>query len=138
MLFRSYRTHGKHEIYAKGKSVNLESYEHSLVIDAADAARVRPKQHDVPMTAAEEDRLRRKKAWEEAAKVRQIYEELVLKKPQPAVVQIGSLAAIRETTGGNGGLASTGGDAGNGHANGNGDGAVAKTESSEVALPAGD
>ncbi len=93
-----YRTHGKHEIYAKGRSVNLANYEHSLVIDAADAARVRPKEHDVPMTAADEDRLRRKKAWEEAAKVREIYEEMVLKKPKAEVVQIGSLAQIKAAT----------------------------------------
>src|SRR5499427_2969006 len=93
-----YKTHGKHEIYAKGKSVNLESYEHHLKIDAEDAARVRHLEHDIPLTAAEEDRMRRKKAWEEAAKVRAIYEELVLKKPQPAVVQIGSLNDIAKAT----------------------------------------
>src|SRR5207248_1784042 len=89
-----YRTHGKHEIYAKGKSVNLESYEHSLKIDAEDAARVRHLEHDVPLTAAEEDRARRKKAYEEQAKVRAIYEELVLKKTQPAVVHIGTVQDI--------------------------------------------
>jgi len=93
-----YKTHGKHEIYAKGKKVNLESYEHHLKIDAEDAARVRHLEHDIPLTAAEEDRMRRKKAWEEAAKVRAIYEELVLKKPQPAVVQIGSLGDIAKAT----------------------------------------
>ena len=93
-----YRNHGKHEIYAKGKTVNLQSFEHSLVIDANDAARVRHLEHDVPLTAAEEDRTRRKKAYEEQAKVRAIYEELVLKKPQPAVVQIGSLTDIKQAT----------------------------------------
>ena len=90
-----YKTHGKHEIYAKGKKVGLENYEHSLRIDADDAARVRHLEHDIPLTAAEEDRIRRKKAFEEAAKVRKIYEELVLKKPQEAVVQIGSLDQIK-------------------------------------------
>ncbi len=93
-----YKNHGKHEIYAKGKAVNLRSFEHSLVIDANDAARVRHLEHDVPLTAAEEDRTRRKKAYEEQAKVRAIYEELVLKKPQPTVVQIGSLTDIRQAT----------------------------------------
>ena len=93
-----YKTHGKHEIYAKGKKVNLESYEHHLKIDSEDAARVRHLEHDIPLTAAEEDRMRRKKAWEEAAKVRAIYEELVLKKPQPTVVQIGSLNDIAQAT----------------------------------------
>ena len=47
------------------------------------------------MTAAEEDRIRRKKALEEAAKVRKIYEELVLKKPTETVVQIGTMDQIR-------------------------------------------
>jgi hypothetical protein len=89
-----YRSHGKHDIYAKGKNVSLESYEHSLRIDAKDAARVRHIEHDIPVTAAEENRMRRKKALEEQAKVRAIYEELVLKKPQQPVVQIGSLSEI--------------------------------------------
>jgi uncharacterized radical SAM superfamily Fe-S cluster-containing enzyme len=93
-----YKNHGKHEIYAKGKAVNLQSFEHSLVIDANDAARVRHLEHDVPLTAAEEERTRRKKAYEEQAKVRAIYEELVLKKPQPTVVQIGSLTDIKQAT----------------------------------------
>ena len=59
-----YKEHGKHEIYAKGKAVNLDSFEHSLIIDADDAARVRHLEHDIPLTAAEEDRTRRKKAME--------------------------------------------------------------------------
>jgi tetraether lipid synthase len=90
-----YKEHGKHEIYAKGKKVGLDNYEHSLRIDAEDAARVRVLEHDIPVTAAEEDRIRRKKAFEEAAKVRRIYEELVLKKPQEPVVQIGTMDQIR-------------------------------------------
>src|SRR5579859_736571 len=89
-----YKNHGKHEIYAKGKSVNLGSYEHSLVIDADDAARVRHLEHDIPLTAAEENRIRRKMALEEQARVRAIYEELVLKKPQTSVVQIGTVCDI--------------------------------------------
>jgi uncharacterized radical SAM superfamily Fe-S cluster-containing enzyme len=93
-----YKTHGKHEIYAKGKKVNLESYEHSLKIDSDDASRVRHLEHDVPLTAAEEERARRKKAYEEQAKVRAIYEELVLKKPQPTVVQIGTVSDIAKAT----------------------------------------
>jgi 7,8-dihydro-6-hydroxymethylpterin dimethyltransferase len=83
-----YRTHGKHEVYAKGKKVNLESYEHSLQINTADAARVRQRSES-PQTAAEEERLR-KRALREAAEVRKIYEELVLKKPADTLVQIGA------------------------------------------------
>ena len=56
------------------------------------------------MTAAEEERMRRKLAWE-SQQARQLYEELVLKKPAPQLVQIGSPA-------GNGN--------GNGHGNSDG------------------
>ena len=94
-----YKTHGKHEIYAKGREVGLANYEHSLAINAEDAARVREHETDIPMTAAAEDKIRRRQALEEAAKVRAIYEELVLKKTPEAVVQIGSVQAIKAATG---------------------------------------
>ena len=83
-----YKKNGKHEVFAKGKKVDLETYEHGLKIDAVDAARVRSK-GDGPQTAAEEERQRRK-ALKEAAEVRKIYEEMVLKKPaEEQLVQIG-------------------------------------------------
>jgi len=127
-----YKTHGKHEIYAKGKSVNLNSYEHSLVIDEKDAARVRHVAHDIPLTAAEEDRIRRKKALEEQAKVRAIYEELVLKKSQPSVVQIGTIADIKKAVPAGAAPANANG---NGHSN---DSGAEKTETAEAATVAGD
>ena len=87
-----YKEHGRHQIYAKGKNVDLDSYEHSLKVDPVDAARVRQKVDDgVPKTASEEDRMRRRKAMEEAAKVREIYEELVLKRPPEPLVQISGM-----------------------------------------------
>jgi hypothetical protein len=89
-----YKKNGKHEIYAKNKSVALTDYEHSLKINEGDAARVRHLEHDIPQTAAEEDRIRRKQAYEEAAKVRKIYEELVLKKKSEPLMQIGSMDEI--------------------------------------------
>jgi uncharacterized radical SAM superfamily Fe-S cluster-containing enzyme len=138
-----YKEHGKHEIYAKGKAVNLEHYEHSLKVDASDAARVRHLEHDIPLTAAEEDRARRRKAMEEAAKVRAIYEEMVLKKPQEEVVQIGSLTAMKTAVPGAKisapvTIANTQPN-GNGHSNGNGNGANAgKPEVAEPEHVAGD
>jgi hypothetical protein len=123
-----YKTHGKHDIFAKGKKVDLASYEHSLRIDAADAAKVRTLEHDIPQTAAEEDRIRRKKAFEEAARVRKIYEELVLKKPNEPVVQISSMDAIRIAVPG----------AAVKPANGNGNGTPALAPSSEAAAVTGD
>jgi len=138
-----YKTHGKHEIYAKGKSVNLQSYEHSLKIDADDAARVRHLEHDIPLTAAEEERARRKKAYEEQAKVRAIYEELVLKKPQPTVVQIGTVQDIAKAVPANFttaakpvSIAPANGSS-NGATNGNGNGAAHKAEQAAEAV-AGD
>ena len=85
-----YRTHGKHEIYARGKEVNLETYEHSLRIDQDDAARVRVRTDDGPETAAQEERARRRAAHQEA-EARKLYEELVLNKPKEELVQIGQL-----------------------------------------------
>jgi uncharacterized radical SAM superfamily Fe-S cluster-containing enzyme len=90
-----YKTHGKHEIYAKGKEVHLDSTQHSLTVRAEDAARIREREHDVPLTAAEEDKARRKAAWE-AQQARQLYEELVLKRPKPTVVQIGNAKPVDE------------------------------------------
>ena len=90
-----YKTHGKHEIYARGKEVQLGTTEHSLMVNAEDAARVHAKEHDVPMTAAEEDRARRKAAWE-AQQARKLYEEMVLKKPKLNLVQIGNAKPVEE------------------------------------------
>ena len=60
---------------------------------------------------------------EEAAKVRKIYEVLVLKKAPETVVQIGSVAAIKAATPAvQVGLTSIQPANGNGHSNGNGNG----------------
>jgi uncharacterized radical SAM superfamily Fe-S cluster-containing enzyme len=134
-----YKEHGKHEIYAKGKAVNLNSFEHSLIIDADDAARVRHLEHDIPLTASEEDRIRRKKAIQEQAKVRAIYEELVLKKPQPTVVQIGSVSDIAKAVPANFKPVSIAPATGNGNGNGNGRSApVAPVKETPAEAVAGD
>jgi len=81
-----YKEHGKHEVFAKGKKVGLDSYEHQLKVDEKDAARVRVK-FDGPETAAEEEKQRRKAA-REAVEVRKVYEEMVLKKKPEELVNI--------------------------------------------------
>jgi tetraether lipid synthase len=91
-----YKTHGKHEIYAAGKEVKLGDFNHSLTINAEDAARVREREHDIPMTAAEEERARRKAEYQ-ARQARAVYEELVLKKPKADLVQIGSAKETKDT-----------------------------------------
>jgi hypothetical protein len=69
------------------------------VIDAEDAARVREVDHDVPNTAAEENRARRRAEFlKEEARVRKVYEELVLKKAPEEVVKIGTLSDIKKAT----------------------------------------
>jgi hypothetical protein len=79
--------------------VGLDAYDHSLVIDAGDAARVRAVDHEIPNTAAEENRARRRADFlKEEARVRQMYEELVLKKAPQEVVKIGSLSDIKKAT----------------------------------------
>ncbi len=94
---------------------NLDTYDHSLYVDSEDAARVREREHDVPMTAAEEEKKRRKLAWE-AQQARQLYEEMVLRKPAPTLLQIG--APLSQ---------------GNGNGNGNGNGhAKPVTEAEKV------
>ncbi len=75
-----YRENGKHEVYAGGREVEMESTDHSLVIRAEDAERVRER-GELPLTASDEERQARK-AEREAEKAREIYEEMVLgKKP---------------------------------------------------------
>jgi hypothetical protein len=92
-----YDPHGKHAIYAKGKSVEFDTTQHSLTVNAEDAARIRTLE-DVPQTAAEEDKARRKAAWEaqQAVQVRKVYEEIVLQKPKSDLVQIGAPAKAEE------------------------------------------
>jgi hypothetical protein len=75
-----YKENGKHGVYAAGKNVELESTEHNLVIRAEDAGRVRDR-GELPLTAADEERQRRK-AEREAQKAKEIFEEMALgKKP---------------------------------------------------------
>ena len=81
-----YKDHGKHEVFAKGKKVDLEAYEHFLKVDSEDAAKVRVLDEG-PQTAADEARLRRKAA-REAAQARKVYEEMVLNKKPDELVQI--------------------------------------------------
>src|SRR5499425_401131 len=72
------RAHGKHAVYAGGHSVPLDSYDHNLVLNPADVARVRERGDD-PEAAADEERLARQKA-REAQKMKQMMDELTFGK----------------------------------------------------------
>ena len=73
-----YEDHGRHEIFAGGKDVGLDSYEHALRINEEDSSRVKER-NSLPQTTRDE-KLMRRKAAKEAAQVRAYYEETVLKK----------------------------------------------------------
>ncbi len=84
-----YKEHGRHEIFAGGKEVPLDNYEHALVVNDEDASRVRDR-GEGPQNAHEE-RLAAKKAAREAAMVREYYEQMVLRRKgrtEESLVQI--------------------------------------------------
>ncbi len=93
-LTKWYEEHGRHEIFAGGKSVSLNSAEHSLVLD--DALVTKEVQHDldnlgIAKTAREEklrkqrDRIRDQKENDRMAK---LYRQHVLKEPASPEAQI--------------------------------------------------
>jgi hypothetical protein len=79
-----YQEHGRHEIFANNHSVKLEETQHSLNVNAADAARGREKKA-LPQTAKEEQ-----------AMMRKLYMQSVLKQKAEPLVQIGGLKSKRE------------------------------------------
>ncbi|CDM64395.1 radical SAM protein [Pyrinomonas methylaliphatogenes] len=64
-----YKKYGRHEIYAKGKNVELPDTSHSLVLNEIDLQRPNKPQMQGPKTAAEEMKMMRK-----------LYQEMVLQK----------------------------------------------------------
>jgi hypothetical protein len=71
-----YKEYGRHKVYANGKPLELESYDHKLVVDPLAAARVREKPEG-PQTAHEEELM-----------MRRMYEEAVLGKKPEELIQI--------------------------------------------------
>jgi hypothetical protein len=72
------KQHGKHAVYAGGHEVPLETFDHNLVLNPQDVARVRERSEE-PETAAEEERIARQKA-REAQKMKQMMDELTFGK----------------------------------------------------------
>src|SRR5580704_1815784 len=100
-LTKWYEEHGRHEIFAGGKSVKLSSTEHNLVLK--DAIVTSEAQHDLEQLGiaknAREEKLRaraeRHKLDEENLRMAKLYREFVLKEqPLPNLVQIGLGAAV--------------------------------------------
>ncbi len=95
-LTKWYEEHGRHEIFAGGKSVQLSSTEHRLVLK--DEIVTNESQHDLEQLGvaknAREEKLRaraeRNKRDEENFRMAKLYREVVLKeKAVPELVQIG-------------------------------------------------
>jgi hypothetical protein len=72
------KKNGKHAVYAAGHSVPLDNFDHTLILNPGDVARVRAHGEE-PETAAEEERLARQKA-REAQKMKQMTDELTFGK----------------------------------------------------------
>jgi len=64
-----YEEHGRHEIFARGKEVQLSDAAHGLVLNPTDLKRPNKPQMEGPKTA-----------HEEAVMMRRLYQEMVLKK----------------------------------------------------------
>jgi len=100
-LTKWYEEHGRHEIFAGGKSVNMRSTDHNLVL--RDEIVTKELQHDldalgIAKTAREEkmrarDQRLQKAKEEENARMMALYKKHVLKEPEgEALVQIGGIA----------------------------------------------
>ena len=100
-LTKWYEEHGRHEIFAGGKSVKLSSTEHHLVLK--DEIVTNEAQHDLEQLGiaknAREEKLRaRAERDAENARMAKLYREFVLKEqPLPNLVQIGMPAATPPT-----------------------------------------
>jgi hypothetical protein len=72
------KKYGKHGVYAGGHDVPLTDFQHNLILNSKDTARVRA-HADVPETAAEEEKMRRA-AQREAEKMKRMIDELTFGK----------------------------------------------------------
>ena len=102
-LTKWYDEHGRHEIFAGGKTVGLESTEHSLKLDAEAVAKGRQTDLDEKGIAktAREEKLRARRAQQENQKMAELYRQVVLKEAKPEVasgIQIQGLGGKKKDT----------------------------------------
>jgi tetraether lipid synthase len=86
-LTKWYEEHGRHEIFAGGKQVGLESTAHSLMLDAEAVHKGKQTDLDEKGIAknAREEKLRARKARQEHERMAELYRQVVLKEPKPEV-----------------------------------------------------
>jgi hypothetical protein len=86
-LTKWYEEHGRHEIFAGGKKVALETTEHTLKLDADAVAKGKQTDLDEKGIAktAREEKLRARKAQQEHERMASLYRQVVLKEAKPEV-----------------------------------------------------
>ena len=88
-LTKWYEEHGRHEIFAGGKSVNMASKEHTLVLDPEAVAK--GIQHDLDekgiAKSSREEKLRARQADLEHKKMADLYRQVVLKEQPTLTIQ---------------------------------------------------
>jgi 7,8-dihydro-6-hydroxymethylpterin dimethyltransferase len=94
-LSKWYEEHGRHEIIAGGKSVNLPSHEHHLVLNMEDVAKGR--QHDLDdagiAKTAREEKKRARDQKQKDEEMMKLYRQHVLgEKPVEGFVHLGAIA----------------------------------------------
>jgi hypothetical protein len=102
-LTKWYEEHGRHEIFAGGKKVGLETTAHSLQLDAEAVAK--GIQHDLDdkgiAKTAREEKLRARKMQAEHERMAELYRQTVLKEPKPDLatgLQIQGLGGKKKTS----------------------------------------
>ena len=86
-----YKDHGRHEVFARGKEVELADATHNLVLNEVDLSRPNKPEMEGPKTAAEEMQMMRK-----------LYQQMVLEKNQISaepLVQIGGIKREKKEKG---------------------------------------
>ncbi len=101
-LTKWYDEHGRHEIFAGGKKVALDTTQHTLKLDSE--AVNKGIQHDLDekgiAKTAREEKIRARKAQHENEKMAELYRQVVLKEPKPEVatgLQIQGLGKKKDT-----------------------------------------
>ena len=97
-LTKWYEERGRHEIFAGGKKVELDTTEHTLKLDADSVAKGKQTDLDEKGIAknAREEKLRARKAESENKRMAELYRQVVLKEPKPEIatgLQIQGLGA---------------------------------------------
>jgi uncharacterized radical SAM superfamily Fe-S cluster-containing enzyme len=89
-LTKWYEEHGRHEIFAGGKSVALDTTAHSLTLDPEAVAKGLQTDLDEKGIAksAREEKLRARKAQQENQRMADLYRQIVLKEPKPELAGV--------------------------------------------------